>query len=209
MSLGKNIRAARHARRMSQAALASELGVSTQAISQWENDHTAPESLRLQALSRILGVSLSKGEFATGEGKEFAPGRYIPLISRVQAGVWHPALSLDVIGDLVNIQWSPRGPTFALEIEGESMLPDFRPKDIIIIDTGLPPLPGDFVVASLDNGNEATFKKYRPRGEDEEGSPIIELAPLNPDYPTLVISSKNPGRIVGTMFEHRRFRQRA
>lgn len=99
------------------------------------------------------------------------------------------------------------GEPFALEIESESMLPDFKEGDIIIIDSALEPRPGDFVVAKLDREEKATFKKYRPRGEDADGYPVVELAPLNPDYPTLTMNVSNPGRVVGVMIEHRRLRR--
>ena len=59
--------------------------------------------------------------------------------------------------------------TFALEIKCDSMLPDFKPGDRIIVDPAVAPQPGDFVVAK--NGHdEATFKKYRPRATDAAGN---------------------------------------
>ncbi len=86
------------------------------------------------------------------------------------------------------------------------MLPDFREGDVVIIDPELAPTPGDFVVAK--NGeNEATFKKFRPRGLNEHGEQVIELVPLNEDYPS-IRSDAQPFRIIGTMVEHRRYRRR-
>ena len=38
---------------------------------------------------------------------------------------------------------------------------------------------------------------------------MVELAPLNEDYPATVIDSKSPGLIIGTMVEHRKFRRTA
>jgi SOS-response transcriptional repressor LexA len=130
----------------------------------------------------------------------------------VAAGNWTEAIANEATawGDLVAFQiyWTPKGVAFALEITGESMLPEFGDGDVVFVDTGVEPLPGDFVVAAIEGQAEATFKKYRPRGSDDNGEPIIELAPLNPDYPTLTLSARNPGHVVGTMMEHRRFRKR-
>ena len=78
----------------------------------------------------------------------------------------------------------------------------------MILDPELPPQPGDFVVAKLDKEDKATFRKYRPRGFDDKGKPVIELAPLNEDYPMLVIDQRNRGRVVATMVEHRKYRRR-
>ena len=54
----------------------------------------------------------------------------------------------------------------------------------VTIDPDEAPRPGDFVVAS-NGSEEATFKKYRPRGIDENGQEVFELVPLNDDFPTL------------------------
>lgn len=132
----------------------------------------------------------------------------VPLISHVQAGLWkesvnsyEPGAGQDFLPTHIGL-----GPdAFALSICGESMLPDFREGDLVIIDPGISPGPGDFVVASNDQ-HEATFKKYRPRGVNAQGETVIELVPLNDDFPILR-SDRTPFRIIGTMIEYRRFRK--
>lgn len=95
---------------------------------------------------------------------------------------------------------------FALRIKGDSMLPEFREGDTVIIDPSVAPMPGDYVVAK--NGeNEATFKKYRPRGMNDNGQQVFELVPLNEDYPSMRSDLTNID-IIGTMVEHRRYRKR-
>lgn len=96
--------------------------------------------------------------------------------------------------------------TFALRIEGDSMEPDFKEGDIIIVDPELEPIPGEFVVAKNGN-NEATFKKYRPTFTDLTGRQHYELVPLNDDYPT-INSSDRPLKIIGVMIEHRIYRRK-
>lgn len=136
--------------------------------------------------------------------------RAIPVISNIQAGLMTEISDPYSPGDgfATEICDDDLGPyAFALEIEGDSMLPDFRPGDRIIIDPDVTPNPGDFVVAK--NGRqEATFKKFRPRGSGIGGSQTFELVPLNNDYPTLN-SEIDHLRIIGTMVEHRKkFRRR-
>lgn len=135
--------------------------------------------------------------------------RQIPLIDSVQAGMWTEIADAYAMGDgsdflLTDLDLSAHA--FALEIRGDSMLPDFRPGDRVIIDPEIAPCPGDFVVAK-NGGNEATFKKYRPRGLNASGIPIVELVPLNDDYPSLH-SETSPFQIIGTMVEHRRYRRK-
>lgn len=132
----------------------------------------------------------------------------VPLISSVQAGVWTEVVDNFQPGDaedwlMTDVRVSTH--SFALEIKGDSMLPEFNPGDRVIIDPDVAPLPGDFVAAK--NGhNEATFKKYRPRGTDEHGNTVFELVPLNEDFPSMR-SDVTPIKIVGTMVEHRKFRR--
>lgn len=95
-------------------------------------------------------------------------------------------------------------------IKGDSMEPDFKEGDRVIIDPETIPKPGDFVVAKCNCNaccDEATFKKYRPRGINAQGDEIFELVPLNEDYPTFH-SETMPCYIIGTMVEHRRYRKR-
>ena len=141
---------------------------------------------------------------------EVAPmgDRRIPVISAIQAGMWAEILDNFAPGDadewlMTDLELSASA--FALTIRGDSMLPEFNPGDRVIIDPEIAPQPGDFVAAK--NGEqEATFKKYRPRGMDAQGNIIFELVPLNDDYPTLR-SDVQHIKIVGAMVEHRKYRR--
>jgi SOS-response transcriptional repressor LexA len=133
----------------------------------------------------------------------------IPLISYVQAGEMTEIVDPYAIGAaaewlLTDLDLSANA--FALKIKGDSMLPEFREGDTVIIDPAVLPLPGDYVVAK-NGSNEATFKKYRPRGINEQGQDVFELIPLNEDYAPMR-SDLTPIRIIGTMVEHRRYRRR-
>jgi len=134
----------------------------------------------------------------------------VPCINYVQAGRWTEIADNftpdeDTEWLLTDRKFS--GDPFALEIEGDSMLPDFKPGDRVIIDPAIAPVPGDFVVASTNEDKEATFKKYRLLGIDANGNDIIELVPLNQDFPSLR-SDTLPITIIGTMVEHRRYRRK-
>ncbi|SUA93122.1 LexA repressor [Pandoraea pulmonicola] len=86
------------------------------------------------------------------------------------------------------------------------MEPQFREGDRLIVDPAITPRPGDFVIAK--NGHEeATFKKYRPRGINALGADVFELVPLNPDYPT-INSEHEKVVIIGVVVEHRQVLRR-
>ena len=135
--------------------------------------------------------------------------RKVPLISYVQAGALaekHPIDAFDGSFEYIMTDTDMSEFTFALRIEGDSMEPDFKEGDIIIVDPELEPIPGEFVVAKNGN-NEATFKKYRPTFTDLTGRQHYELVPLNDDYPT-INSSDRPLKIIGVMIEHRIYRRK-
>ncbi|HEY4133684.1 MAG TPA: S24 family peptidase [Alphaproteobacteria bacterium] len=219
-TLGARLRARREAVGLTQEKLAKQCGVSRAAVAQWEAGVTRPSLDNLVRAAKVLGVWLSwltAGDQSLPDGASpFPPAgdparRRIPVIDYVRAGLWDAVAdpyaqggSLDEIAS--DLELSPRA--FALVVRGESMDPEFRDGDKIIIDPEVTPQPGDFVVAKLERDDEATFKKYRPRGLDKEGAPIIELVPINPDWPTLLINAEYPGHIVGTLIEHRRYRRR-
>lgn len=172
----------------------------------------------IQPLAMAMGTTveaLSAGAYLPGAPAAHgnvspAPigARSVPLISAIQAGMWSEIVDNFQPGDadewlLTDLELSAG--SFALTIRGDSMLPEFNPGDRVIIDPAIEPHPGDFVAAK--NGEqEATFKKYRPRGMDANGKMVFELVPLNDDYPTLR-SDIDQIRIVGTMVEHRKYRR--
>lgn len=57
MLTGEQIRKARQAKEMTQAALAAELGVSSEAVSKWEKNGYSPSPENEEQLYRILGLS--------------------------------------------------------------------------------------------------------------------------------------------------------
>lgn len=219
MTLAERIREAIQHSGKSQAQIATDTGKSPGAVTQWLDGST--KSLRADtaaALERATGYNAAW--LVTGKGPKLATnvpnvapapigGRSIPLISYVQAGAWTDVVDNYQPGDadeflLTDLELSSSA--FALEIKGDSMLPEFKPGDRVIIDPSISPQPGDYVVAK--NGEEeATFKKYRPRGVNERGDVVFELVPLNEDYPSMR-SDVTPIRIVGTMVEHRKYRRR-
>lgn len=59
-ALSHNIRAFRLKRQMTQAQLASELGVQYQTVSKWETETSIPDTIMLPAIADALGVSIDE-----------------------------------------------------------------------------------------------------------------------------------------------------
>lgn len=135
--------------------------------------------------------------------------RKIPVISYVQAGRMTEVQTPFSVGDvfeylLTDLDLSSRA--FALEIRGKSMEPEFREGDHAIFEPAMHARAGDFVVAK-NGSEEATFKKYRPRGTSSAGQEIFELAPLNDDFATLR-SDIEQLTIIAVLVEYRRYLRR-
>lgn len=209
---GQRLKAARSAAKMTQKTLATKVGIGQSTIAELEK--TGNGSSHVPAIAAALKCSalwLATGEGSMKDGfdQNVTPAplgmRPYPVISSIQAGAlkeistpYSPGDGFDVeYGDDDASKWS-----FFLEIEGDSMLPDFRPGDRVLIDPEVTPRPGDFV-AARNTKQEATFKKYRVRGLDASGNEVFELVPLNDDYPTLR-SDEQHLCVIGTMIEHRR-----
>lgn len=209
---GMRLKEARKAAKMTQAALAKKVGIGQSTIAELEK--TGNGSSHVPAMAAALNCSAlwlatGQGQMTSEIDKNVKPVemgmRPYPVISHIQAGAlkeiadpYGPGDGFDVeFGDDDASRWA-----FFLEIEGDSMLPDFRPGDRVLIDPDVTPRPGDFV-AARNTRQEATFKKYRVRGINEFGAEIFELVPLNDDYPVLR-SDEHHLCVIGTMIEHRR-----
>jgi SOS-response transcriptional repressor LexA len=219
MKLGERMKAQRERLELTMQQVGDTVGVSRATVSNWENGVHSPEVDKLPSIARRLQTTVGylMGDTDVSEASNIAEPaaspytvlRQVPLISYVQAGGWSSATDAYAMGggmELLGVDFEVSRGTFALEILGDSMLPEFGEGDRIIVDPAVTPLPGDFVVAK-NSAEEAMFKKYRPKGINERGEQVFELVPLNPDYPSRY-SDREKITIIGVMVEHRRRRRR-
>lgn len=220
--IAKRIKRYRTDRNLTQQQVADSIGVSRVAVSKWESGNTKDmKRANLLGMCKLFGVSLDD---LLGASRRFRsnvidePGAYIhdlagqasiPVISYVQAGNWREIVDAFAPGaadEYVPSSASYGPATFALRVVGNSMAPDYVEGDIIIVDPDVSPRPGECVVAK-NHREEATFKKYRPRGRNADGVEVYELVPLNEDYETLR-SDLDQTIIIGTVMEHIRITRR-
>lgn len=221
-TLGVRLKKLRKEKNITQQKLADAIGVSKTSVIYWEKDENTPKHDSLTALAKVLGTTtdwLTSGKEGgtpaqQQEEREIFSNvkpskrklRKIPVLDFVQAGMWR-----EVVYDGVHPKdetfttYEGKDPNavFSLEIDGLSMAPDFMPGDEIVIDAALEPKPGSLVVAQEVQHGVAmtTFKKYRVVGVNEHGVDIIELVPLNPDFPTYN-SAQIEISIIGVVVQH-------
>lgn len=197
--------------------LSKEFDISDKGAGKWIKGEAMPETSKFPQLSKFLGVSaewLLNGSNNTNKDNHgnVLPNtsgiRKIPVLDFVQAGIFHEVGydGINPIGETFTTYQSAKPEcVFSLEVTGMSMAPDFIPGDKIVVDASLAPKPGSLVIAQEVQHGEArtTFKKYRVIGINEFGVDVIELVPLNPDYPTYN-STQIDISIIGVIVQHSR-----
>ncbi|QQA62438.1 helix-turn-helix domain-containing protein [Aeromonas caviae] len=227
MNVNERIKSRRMACGLTQDQVANRVGVTRVAVSHWERGGADPNGRYLNELAAALGVSVDwlltgKEEGTMGvseppfpgyrnvEPAEIPQGTRVPILSYVQAGQWREmceqATAFDGSLEYVAAGVSVGSCAFGLWVRGNSMEPDFKEGDLLIVDPDEAPKAGDFVIAK-NGSEEATFKKYRSRGEYDDGRPRFELVPLNDDHETLSTDQTHIS-IIGVVVEHRRILKR-
>lgn len=200
-SLGRQIRAARRHVGFTQQQLADKMGLTRPTISQWEAGTTAPTAGKMKDLRKALG--LPDAAFYDDQEQVRPNARhaveevsFVPEIGWTQAGSWTEVA--DVAVDFADAPHWPcpvscSGKTFALRVEGESMMPKFPPGTLIFVDPEVPASPGKMVVAMLTESTQATFKQYIEDGEQKL------LKATNPEWPRRYAPINGSCIIVGTV----------
>lgn len=207
-SLGGRIKQVLKLRGMTQAELARRVGTKQQTISYIvSEDAPATTSRYATKIATVLGVN--PAWLTTGEGGPTdqtvavqvegvtVRAAQLPILHEDQVVPYLAKQPIQTKGQLMTDRASADH-AFALEIEGESMAPVFRPGDRVVIDITVKPEPGDYVAAVLEQ-SVVTFRRYRAR------HPGFELIPENEDWET--VTSNDNVRIVGVMVEHRSYRK--
>lgn len=143
----------------------------------------------MQKIKDIEGRSGSGGENhpvpdGTTNARMSSGSGMVPILSWVAAGSWSnvdPVTFEDAIGE------APKPPNlsklgFALRVQGQSMLPEFKPGEVIYVEpqTGFLALKdSDLVIVQCNDDKEATFKQL-VLGETSDD---MYLRPLNPNWP--------------------------
>ncbi len=101
----------------------------------------------------------------------------IPILGRVPAGM--PLEAISEVEDYLAVDEAiAKRANFALRVKGDSMVPDLRDGDLVLVRNQPTAQNGDIVVATVDGG-DATVKKFRRVGRD------VFLEPSNKAFPIL------------------------
>lgn len=220
MTIGRDIRIARKRSNKTQQDVADHLGVSVQAISQWENDKTLPNTKNLLDISKYLGISVQTPH----QLLEMVPltnrtQSYVvaPLVEWNETDTWHLYNRDFTIDDFTDeeeyrdakdhftVNWKPVGEIYALRVDSSLYVPSLGKGDIIIIDTGRAPENGDIVVAEVEERKIAILGLYKHMGLDENRAPIIMIERPERHTKSVIFDKETPGHVIGVVREQRRF----
>ncbi len=184
-------------------------GLTQSAYSQLENGKVK-SSGKIVELANLFGVNSTW--LATGQGEPEPSATFdnnveivkinkiAPVINIVQAG------KFTHIGDNSYDEYLPyfgdygNDSVYWLRIQGKSMLPDFKEGEYVLINKDRQPTAGNYVVALKHGETKATFKKYRPKGYDNNGTEYWQLIPTNEEFP-IIDSRYEPFDVIGVAVE--------
>lgn len=196
--------------------LANASGVSKASISQYLNGSHAPSNISSGKMANVLGVNPvwlmgfdvpmvedeTSDNYVAEDSTEYKTKMVkIPIVGDVAAGIPISAIE-DIQGyEEIPEQLARTGEFYALRIKGDSMSPDIRNGDVVIVRVQPVADNNDVVIASV-NGDEATCKRLK-RYETE-----LCLVPINPDYETMRFTPQEvntlPVSVLGKVVELRR-----
>lgn len=195
MSFPELLRQCRKQKHMSQAELASLLGVTQQAVGKWESGKSSPDPTTVAKLAEILDTTADYllGLFdptAEGQTEERFFGSYvyslIPVIGTVKAGYGALAYEEDYGKEYARVK-DPSS-YFYLVVRGDSMEPRIHDGDLVAIRKQPEVENGE--IAAVRIGEEATLKHvYRHDN-------FIELRPENPAFNSIILSREDMNAVV-------------
>lgn len=170
-------------------SILKELDFSPTAFSEWKRGKAKPTTDALKKLADYFDVSV---DYLLGRTENPAPiihpsNEYIPdgiikmpVIGVISAGYDGEAVEevIDNVGILaISLHGYSPEDCFLLRVHGNSMYPDFREGDLIVVHRQNSVDSGDVAVV-LFGGDSATLKRV----EYEKGKDWMKLIPRNPDY---------------------------
>ena len=196
----ERLRSVREQRNLSQKQVADYLGITSQAYGYYERGERNPGSDNLRKLANYFDVSV---DYLLGRDQDQNQinNRYIPLLGSVPAGI--PIEAIEDIEEYIDIypRFVKHGELFALRVQGDSMEPDLRSSDIVIVEKQDFVDSGDIAVIRV-NGEDVTVKRVKLTNKG------LMLIPSNPAYDPVFFDvgqiASLPVTIIGKVIEIRR-----
>lgn len=183
-----------------QMDLMNDLKLSSSTVSSWCTGAKMPRMGKIQMLADYFGINKSdliEEQLQNDDATHPQAAHRINVYGRIPAGV--PLEAIEDIIDWEEIPASWQGGYLALQVQGDSMEPEYRENDIIIVKVQPDCESGQDCVVYV-NGYDATLKRVVKQ------QTCIMLQPLNPAYEPKIFEYTDPEgvTILGVVVEMRR-----
>jgi transcriptional regulator with XRE-family HTH domain len=181
-------RQGRRRRKLTQATIATALGVSQSAVAQWEAGRSFPAPEMAAKIEKVTGVRLLAGDREQAQSRSVLEKRgRLPIIGLPAPGDDERILVDDQPhGEIVAPpQLEGVAEARAVYVRGRSMEPRYYPGEIVYLHPLRPPNPGDFVFLTVREPGFAAAVGYIRQYVGHDLMHIRTLA-LNPKHEHLV-----------------------
>lgn len=190
---------------MQQKEVALAVGVSRPTVSEWEHQKKDPSGERLKKLAALFNVDpgiVLGYRIADYTTPDSSNAIRVPVLGTIPAGI-----PMEAITDILDWEEIPADMAnggkeyFALQVKGNSMYPEYRDGDVVIVRKQEDCESGQDVVAMV-NSDDATFKRFKRTAKG------IMLQAINPEYESYIFTpeevEKLPVKVLGVVAELRR-----
>lgn len=205
IDIGKMIQQLRTERQWTQNQLARKLNITKQTVSNYENNRRSPDFETLELLADVFNVPMSffvtpeeeKKALSELNGAPYVPGietipytparAMVPVIGSVRCGPGGLAFEELQGAELADV--ANPNEYFYLRADGDSMEPDIRSGDLVLVHRQ-PEVESGALAVVIINGEEGTLKRisYKPGA--------VILTAINPAYPPRILIGEEINDII-------------
>ena len=203
MTIAENIRRIRRSAGMTQEEFGKLAGVSSMAVSQWENGRAVPRMGAVEKIAASLRIAKSdiiEGE-VLGADSRFPSNRIpvkgmpmgrVPLVGNTHAGKACLPEELDEFPEVEVPQFLiDRDPgSYGLEVDGDCMDRICPPGMVAVVQPGVPANSGDVVVATID-GADSIMRRMTVIN----GDLILSPESHNPGHENMYIAAQDDRQV--------------
>ena len=203
MTIAENIRRIRRSAGMTQEEFGKLAGVSSMAVSQWENGRAVPRMGAVEKIAASLRIAKSdiiEGEVLSADSRfpsnripvKGMPMGRVPLVGNTHAGKACLPEELDEFPEVEVPQFLiDRDPgSYGLEVDGDCMDRVCPPGMVAVVQPGVPANSGDVVVATID-GSDSIMRRMTVIN----GDLILSPESHNPDHENMYIAAQDDRQV--------------
>jgi len=198
-NLGAILRRARKAKKLTQAAVATKLGISYAAVSQWESDDTRPERDRLYALAQlydldlatVLGAPDGNEELRSNISRSLDAGSSLPQFTDLPRDVPVRGTTAAIQGGFVMsvsvVDFVRRPPgiahrkdAYSVYLSDDSMVPWRKARAPLYLEPLTSPVAGDHIIVELREDETAEGRRAVVRLVVSATAKTLRLRQYNP-----------------------------